>query len=459
MNQDLLNKAVIKITESEILELLRNKNLEVQVLGSILKDGTLFNNIEIYGKELFYHKVHQEIFEAMKRANRKGQAIDIITVPEAAKEINQAIPISYLAELSEEAAISTSNFETHLNLLLDYKNKRAIYNSMRSINLANSCESISNDLYKLLDQILITENNSKNTKESLFDYIENLYAPKKDMGIKLGLDTIDRKIGGLLSGQLITIAGYTGMGKSILVSQIILNMLRINKKISLYTLEMSREEIFNKLSSNGCTIDFNKIFTGNITDQEKEQITEFVSKFLAKKDLEIYEYMDDINKIINQIKKDKLQNKVDIVFIDLINRVTDSSSKEQQNRAVLLASLTRKLKLLAGKLRIPIVITAQINRAIEQRRDKEPALSDIKESGGIAEDSDYVVAVYRNKDLEDPKVREELNNAGKLNYNVKDAEVNPECIEIHMLKGRNVNGFKAGFYWDPKYQRICNWAK
>ena len=104
MNQDLLNKAVIKLTESEILELLRNKNLEVQVLGSILKDGTLFNNIEIYGKELFYHKVHQEIFEAMKRANRKGQAIDIITVPEAAKEINQAIPISYLAELSEEAA-------------------------------------------------------------------------------------------------------------------------------------------------------------------------------------------------------------------------------------------------------------------------------------------------------------------------------------------------------------------
>ncbi len=259
----------------------------------------------------------------------------------------------------------------------------------------------------------------------------------------------------MLPGQLLTIAGYTGMGKSIVTTQIILNMLMTNKKVVLYSLEMSREEIFNKMISNGCNIEFNNIFTNNITDQEKDKITKYISMFLIAKDLIIYEFVDDINKIETQIKKDKLQNKADIIFIDLINRVTDRTTKEQ-NRAVFLSGITRKLKLIAGKLKIPIVITAQINRAVESRRDKAPTLADIKESGGIAEDSDYVFGLYRNKDLEDEDVRRELSNTGKLNYSSKNAEFNPKCIEIHVLKGRNIQGFKAGFYWLPEYQRVAN---
>ncbi|RXM72221.1 replicative DNA helicase [Clostridium tetani] len=438
----------------DVIELIQNNQIEQIVLGAILKNETLFSNIEIYNKDLFYNTMHQKIFETMKRVKREGQAIDLITVSKVAKEQYKDISITYISELFS-SVITTANFETHINLLVDYKNKRDILKTIQSIDFTESSDDILNVMYKLLDGILTNRENTESTKEALFKYIENIYSPQKDIGLDLGLNTIDRKTGGILPGQLITIAGYTGMGKSILVTQIILNMLRANRKIDLFSVEMSRKEIFNKLSSNACNIDFNDINNRKTTEKQKEDITQFISTFLAAKDFEIYEYMDDINKIVNQIKKDKLNRDIDIVFIDLINRIIDSNSKEQ-NRAIFLSSITRRLKVLAGKLKIPIVITAQINRSVESRQDKAPTLSDIKESGGIAEDSDYVFGLYRNKDLEDHDVRKELNDKGLLNYHAKDADINPECIEIHVLKSRNFQGFKAGFYWKGQYQRIGN---
>lgn len=439
---------------SKVFNLIQNMELEQTVLGSILKDELLFTNIETYNDDLFYNTVHKQIFETMKLLKKQSLGIDLVTVSKTAKELYSDIEISYIAGLLN-TVVTTANFETHVNLLVDYRNKRNIFKTINNIDFAKSSEDIGNTFYKLLEHMLSTQKQQQSTQDALFAYIEDMYKPAKDIGIKLGLNTIDKITQGLLPGQLMTIAGYTGMGKSITVTQIILNMLRSNMKVSLFSLEMTRGEIFNKLVSNGCTIEFNKIFTRTTTEKEKNIITKFISTVLAPTEFEIYEYVDDINKIVSQIKKDKLKRDIDVVFIDLINRVTDSNSREQ-NRATFLASITRRLKILAGQLKIPIVITAQINRAVESRQDKAPTLADIKESGGIAEDSDYVLGLYRNKALEDSDVRKELNAKGILNYHAKDADINPECVEIHVLKGRNIQGFKAGFYWKPQYQRIGN---
>lgn len=440
----------------KVIELIQNKSLEAEILGEILANETLFSEIESYSKDIFYSTKHQEIFDVMKELRSKNSVIDLVTVCKIAKEKYKNIPISYISELSSSIS-TTVNFDTHIKLLLDYANKRDILKTINELDYSSDSEDIANSLYNLLDKILVTERADKTTKEYMFDYIDNMYKPKNEKGIMLGLNTLDKKIGGLQPGQLITIAGYTGMGKSILVSQLVLNMLKANKKIDLFSLEMSRKEIIDKLVSNSCSIDFNNIRQLKLEAKEKEEAMSFISTWLAPRSFEIYEFMDDINKIINQIKKDKLKNDIDIVFIDLINRVTDSGNKNK-NRADFLGSLTRGLKVLAGKLKITIVITAQINRSVESRSSKEPTLADIKESGGIAEDSDYVIGIYRNKDLEDPQVREKLNSEGKLKYNVKDAEINPNCVEVHMLKSRNFQGFKAGFYWDGKYQRIGNFV-
>lgn len=440
--------------DKNIVDFIQNREIEQKVLGSIIIDETLFASIETYNTDLFYYDMHKKIFEAMKIIKKNNQPLDIITLSDMVRDKYKNFPVTYIAELAG-SIVSTVNFETYVNMLVDYKNKFNIFKTLNSIDFADSSENIGNKIYKLLDHILIIKNEDFSTKEALMNYIDSLYKPKDDNVVKLGLNAIDKKTGGLLSGELITITGYTGMGKSILVSQIILNMLKKGRKIDLFSLEMNRDEIFNKIISNACNIDFNKIRNKDTSDDEKEQITKFIAEFLISKDFEVYEYIDDINKIVTQIKKDKLKKNIDVVFIDLINRISDSNSREI-NRAAFLGSITRRLKLLAGKLKIPIVITAQINRTVESRHDKAPTLADIKESGGIAEDSDYVFGLYRNKDLEDSDKLNALLNCGKLDYNSKDADINPECIEIHVLKGRNIQQFKAGFHWKPQYQRISN---
>lgn len=440
--------------QGKVFDLIQNKSLEAEILGQVLVNESLFTEIEVYSKDTFYYTLHQDIFEYMKELRHNDMPIDIITLSKLAKEKNKKVPISCIAELSSSVC-TTENFNSHIKLLLDYANKRDILKTISEIDYTVNSEDIASNIYNLLDKILGREEMDQTTQEYLYDYIDSMYKRKNEKGIMLGLNTLDEAMGGLQPGQLITIAGYTGMGKSIVTAQIILNMLRANKKISLFSLEMSRKEIIDKLASNSCSIDFNHIRQGKLLEKEKDKIVNFIAAWLAPKNFEIYEFVDDINKIINQIKKDKLKNNIDVVFIDLINRVTDSNDKNK-SRADFLGSLTRRLKILAGKLKIIIVITAQINRNVENRQVKEPTLADIKESGGIAEDSDYVIGIYRNKDLEDPKVRERLFNEGKLNYNVKNAEINPNCVELHMLKSRNFQGFKAGFYWDGKYQRIGN---
>ena len=193
-----------------------------------------------------------------------------------------------------------------------------------------------------------------------------------------------------------------------------------------------------------------------LTDEEKIKITDFIS-YLYTKNLEIYEFMDNLKDVISTIKKEKMKGNTDIIFIDLINRINNPEA-DIKNRAEYLGGITRKLKLLAGKLDIPIVITAQINRVVEGRQDKRPTLADIKESGGIAEDSDLVLGLYRDRELERREVRESLNDKGILDYNSKNADCNPNAIELLILKGRNINIGTYSFYWNGAIQRIGNWS-
>jgi replicative DNA helicase len=435
-------------------EHMHNNQVEQSVLGCLLKDNTLFNDIEYYPNDLFYATVNAEIFGLMKDIKKADKPIDVITLLDYVKESGKNISITYVGELIGGIA-TTMHFESYVGMLVEYMNKRKILKTVQKIDFSNNVEAITSDLGELTTELLKEEDKTISTNEYLFEYINEMYEPKEEKTIKTGLSKIDDVTNGIKPGQLITIAAYTGVGKSIVTSQIILNMLRQNKKIALFSLEMGREEIINKLVSNGCSIEFEKLDKKQLNTQEKDKMVQYISTFLAGKHFEIYEYMDDINRIIKQIKIEKLKYNTDVIFLDLINRVTDFKDKSSK-RAEFLGSITRRLKILGGQLGMPIIITAQINRMVEQRIDKAPTLSDIKESGGIAEDSDLVLGLYRDKRLEDPGYREELNNSGKLNYHAKDATVNPECMEIHILKGRNVPASKKAFHWKPEYQRIGN---
>lgn len=437
-----------------ILAQLHNKEIEKNIISACFQDNNLIDEIEI---EWFYSSSHQEIIKGFKELRKKGQNIDLVIFAEYAS--NKKMPVT-LSEITDIATVllSLTNVKQYIDKLKDLFIKRKIYLITNKLDYNTESNDMLDNLSKLCEELHSNDQNKENTREYLFTYIDELYKDNAESKIQTGLLKLDNDIVGFLDGQLITISAYTGIGKSIFTSQLILNMLKQDKKIDLFSLEMGRSEIINKLVSNGCDIDFNKIYKKELSDIEKEKITLYISEFLSAKHLEIYDSIGDIDNIISTIKRDKLKNNIDIAFIDLINRVSNKLVNPK-NRAEYLGELTRRLKLLALQLNIPIVITAQINRVIEGRQDKRPTLADIKESGGIAEDSDLVLGLYRNRELDKREVRDGLKDKGLLDYSSPNPDKNPFAMELITLKGRNVPVEVYSFNWEGKYQRIKNWAR
>lgn len=437
-----------------ILAQLHNKEIEKNIISACFQDNNLIDEIEI---EWFYSSSHQEIIKGFKELRKKGQNIDLVIFAEYVS--NKKMPVT-LSEITDIATVllSLTNVKQYIDKLKDLFIKRKIYLITNTLDYNTESNDMLDNLSKLCEELHSNDQNKENTREYLFTYIDELYKDNAESKIQTGLLKLDNDIVGFLDGQLITISAYTGIGKSIFTSQLILNMLKQDKKIDLFSLEMGRSEIINKLVSNGCDIEFNKIYKKELNDTEKEKITLYISDFLSTKHLEIYDSIGDIDNIISTIKRDKLKNNIDIAFIDLINRVSNKLVNPK-NRAEYLGELTRRLKLLALQLNIPIVITAQINRVIEGRQDKRPTLADIKESGGIAEDSDLVLGLYRNRELDKREVRDGLKDKGLLDYSSPNPDKNPFAMELITLKGRNVPVEVYSFNWEGKYQRIKNWAR
>ena len=437
-----------------ILTELHNNEIERNIIACCFQNNSLIDEIEV---EWFYSSSSKEIVKGFKELRNKGKNIDLIVFSEYL--VNKKMPVP-LAEVTDihNSFLTLANINEHIEILKELFNKRTIYLAVNKLDYSMESNNMIDKMSKLCETLYSNNENKESTKEYLFSYIDNLYKKNIESSIKTGFRNIDNDILGFLSGQLITISAYTGIGKSILTSQLILNMLKQNKKIDLFSLEMGRGEIINKLVSNGCNIEFNKIYKNELDDSEKEKITMYISDFLSTKNLEIYDSIGEIENIISTIKRDKLKNNIDIVFIDLINRVSDNMSNHK-NRAEYLGELTRRLKLLALQLNIPIVITAQINRVIEGRQDKRPTLADIKESGGIAEDSDLVIALYRNRELDRKEVRENFRKKGILDYNSRNPDKNTFAMELITLKGRNVPVEVYSLNWQGKYQRVNDWMR
>lgn len=442
------------VNDFRLLEQLQNIDIEENILGALFEDNNLIDRVT---ENLFVSSNNKEMVRAFKELRKQGKDIDIFVFLDYINRNKIDVPISTINDIRSKF-LTLVNIDTHLEILKDLSIKRSIYLTTNKIDYIKNNIEIINELRKLCEQVYSNDNTKENTKDFYNEYLVNLYSNQQEPHIKTDLGPLDDDIVGFLNGQLITISAYTGMGKSILTSQLILNILRQNKKVDLFSLEMGKQEIINKLVSNACNIEFNKIYKKDLNDMEKDKIMNFVSSFLCDRDLEVYDTIGDIDNIVSTIKRDRLKDKVDIVFIDLINRVSNILGNNK-NRAEYLGELTRRLKLLALELKIPIVITCQINRNVEAKQDKRPTLADIKESGGIAEDSDLVIGLYRNKDLERQEIREELERSGKLNYKSPNANINPNAIELLLLKGRNVVADNYSFNWNGKYQRISNWGE
>lgn len=431
-------------------EVFFNANVEANVLGCILVDNNLFYQLNEFELDVFYVSKHMKVFEIYKTLSKNKIKIDVVTVSEyIARHKITEVEITYITDLMLGVE-TTSNFNTYISLLDEFYQKRYLDKLIKEIDYTEASDVIKGHIMSGLNKISNTNDNVSDMKEYIFEYFEGL-TDKTDNSIKTGFNKLDGKLKGFNKGELITIGAYSGIGKTTLALDIILRQIRKGYKVSLFTLEIPKEQVINKLMCNFTNIEFSKIFNKELDDNDFERIAKAVNYF-AGKEFQIHENKSSLEYIVSQIRKDKLTKNTDIVFIDLINRV--STKEKLGSRAETIGYMTRTLKLLALELEIPIVITAQINKEGEKRIDKRPLLADIKESGSIAEDSDTVIGLYRNREMEKADYRKRMDSEGKLDYNSPDADKNPDRVEISILKGRYCGGATFSMRWLPKLQRI-----
>ena len=404
----------------EILSNLNNapQNLEAEqtILGSILVSNEIYDEITDINEDSFFNPVNKKIYTIIHNLMQKGLLANPITLKNFFSnedELNEIGGSEYLVKLTK---FSTSKLQIkyYANLLHDLKIRRNLIDISRetldeSLNKnseINAEQIIENAEKKLFD---IAERGKFNKsyiefKEALTQTILMASSAYKNdegiVGVPSGLKDLDDRLGGLHKQDLIIIAGRPSMGKTALATNIAFNaaknLIAKEKKSSIifFSLEMSSEQLSTRILSEQSRIKSNDIRRGKINQDDFEKFIE-TSKNLENLPL----FIDDtpaitISTLSNRARRIKRLHNLDLIIVDYIQLMRAGSYKNE-GRVQEVAEITQGLKALAKELDVPILALSQLSRAVEQRDDKKPQLSDLRESGSIEQDADVVMFVYR----------------------------------------------------------------
>ncbi len=389
---------------------------EQSVLGGLMLDNDKWENIyEIINFNDFFNKSHQIIFNEMKKLLESYKPIDLITLSESLKK-NKKLEIiggfEYLAELSQNIP-SVSNINYYAEIIKEKSILRKIINISNEIIIhsfnpqgRNSKEIIDlaeSKIFKISEEKLNNENkpqNIKNIIKKTKKKIKKLYKnPKKNItGINTGYIDLNKKTFGFQKSDLIIIAARPSMGKTTFAMNICENIsMSYKKPILIFSLEMPSEQIIIRIISSLSRVDQNKIKTGKLNNEDWIKIINTIKILEKKKNI----FIDDScnltpTDIRSRTRKIYRENKgLSIVMIDYLQLM--KSSTYLDNRTLEIADISRSLKLLAKELKIPIIALSQLNRSSEQRSDKRPVNSDLRESGSIEQDADLIIFIYRDE--------------------------------------------------------------
>lgn len=400
-----------------------SKAAEQSVIGSMLiNPETVITASEILEADDFYDKRYGLIFSAITALEKEGKAIDIITIENKIKEMEQplgAIDIDIFKELL--IAVPTSvNIAHHAEIV--YKNAllRRLIKVTEEISL--SCyagESTLDDILqstekKIFD--LIQKRHVSDTtdiKKVIFSVIESIAAAAKSGGTVTGIPTgfydLDYKMAGLQNSDLILIAARPSMGKTAFALNIA-EYVTVKKNVTtaIFSLEMSKEQLAKRILAMNSRVDSQKLRTGDLSDAEWMDIVDS-AKTIGETNLII----DDtpgisVGELRSKCRKLKIEKNLGLVMIDYIQLMTGGKKIESRQQEI--SEISRSLKALAREIDAPIIALSQLSRKVESRDDKRPMLSDLRESGAIEQDADVVMFIYRdeyyNKDTETPGVTE-----------------------------------------------------
>lgn len=327
-------------------------------------------------KEMFTHKLFRDFYDVILKIYNSGNEINVANVCEAISVENQQ---KLSIELDKEY-ITNANCDFYIGKLLDAYIKRLVI----------ECKNLED--YKKIEQIKNKYSLKVNVQHVSFgaDLIIPDYYVKWETAIKTYYPSIDNKIGSLQGGDFLILAGAPGMGKTCMMLNLLTNMAVNGKKVLLFSLEMSLAQLQNRIISARTGINSDKIRNFTMTDDEVHRYSDYAES-REFKSLKI-EVSTDFNITVDKIKTCVLQSDADIVFIDYLGLISGDISRGSYEKV---SEISRQLKLLALDTNKPFIVLHQLSRAAAERKDKRPQISDLRDSGKIEQDADFICFVYR----------------------------------------------------------------
>ncbi|MCM1104276.1 MAG: replicative DNA helicase [Clostridium sp.] len=424
---------------------------EQSVIGSMLmdKDAIVVASEILIGDD-FYGKQYGIVFEAMVELHDEAKPVDMVTLQNRLKEKDVPPEVSSLEFIKDilNTVPTSANVKHYANIVAEKALLRRLIKANEEI--ANTCyvgkepvEDILADTEKKIFQLVQNRNTGEFVpiRQVVAEALRKIEIASHNKGAVTGVATgftdLDYRTAGMQPSDLILIAARPSMGKTALALNIAEYVaFRSNQTVAIFSLEMSKEQLVNRLFSLESRVDAQRLRTGGLDDNDWERLIESAA-VIGKSNLII----DDtpgisVPELRSKCRKYKLEHNLQMVMIDYL-QLMSASGRGNDSRQQEISEISRSLKALARELQVPVIALSQLSRAVEQRPDHRPMLSDLRESGAIEQDADVVMFIYRD------------------DYYNKDTEMK-NIAEIIIAKQRNGPIGTVNLVWLPEYTKFAN---
>ena len=425
---------------------------EQAVIGAMLmnKEAILTASEMITGED-FYQTAYGIVFDAMVELFQAAKPVDLITLQEHMKEKNVPAEVSSMEFMRD--LLGNVYTSANVKYYADIVRQKAVLRRMIKFNehVADVCYRESEPIEQILESAekgifeLAERGNTQEftpIKQVVLNALEVIERASRTKGTVTGIPTgfidLDYKLSGLQRSDLVLVAARPSMGKTAFVLNIAQHVaFRQNLAVAIFSLEMSKEQLVNRLFSLESHVDAQVLRTGNLRDTDWEKLIEGAGT-IGKSKLII----DDtpgisVAELRSKCRKFKLEQGLDLIIIDYLQLMSGSSRRSSESRQQEISEISRSLKGIARELNVPVIALSQLSRAVESRTDKRPMLSDLRESGAIEQDADVCMFIYRE------------------DYYIPDTD-DKNIAEIIIAKQRNGPIGTVRLAWMPQYTRFGN---
>ena len=421
-------------------ELPHSIEAEQSILGAMLVYPSLVRmaiDQDLHAEE-FYVEAHQRIYRCMMDLADSGQSVDITTLITRLNDTEQlalAGGADYVIKLSD-SAVSSANGIFYIDIIKERYHLRRLIETAEQIaeegfDTGSSLDEVLDHAEKEILEVTRSRRASEfqSSKEVVSRVIKELVALRESdnhiTGVRTGYQDLDRMTNGFQRGDLIILAARPAMGKTALALNLgMYTALRNPGAVAFFSLEMPADSLMKRLLSAKSQVEGNKLRGGNITDEELNRLNEAGNELGAAKI-----FIDDsasikVSQIFSKCRKLMSEHGLSLIVIDYLQLISGSGRNSGDNRQQEVSEISRNLKILAKEMSCPVIALSQLSRSVEQRNDKQPMLSDLRESGAIEQDADIVMFLYREDYYKKPGEQEER------------ADVN-EVVDLNLAKHRN----------------------